>query len=395
MDKMEFTPGNPQEEAPKRVEKKSNKKLRIALIVLAVLVIVGVLTAVLWDANTFDGLRRRFLYARAEKDENGCAMLYDYSGDRAARYAGLGGSLLIASPSQIRLIGDQGTVEFEESVRFQSCVIAQRGELAAVCDVGGSDVYLINSAGLVRHMEVDGQLISATLNEKGYLALTVNDTGYKASVKVYDDSGKPVFDFHSADRFIMSAAVSRDCRCVTAVTLGESDGAFANRLVTYRLNSTKPVNKVDVSGGVVFDVGPVGKRMCAVAEDALYLLSASGEVEHTWRYGNDTLRRCDLCGDGYATVLLGHYKTGTKCRLVTVKEDGTVLGQRELDGDVVNLSASGRYVAVLFTDHMTIYDKTLKELATLTEVSTVRQVMVRSDGSAVLAGLTSASLYLP
>ena len=67
----------------------------------------------------------------------------------------------------------------------------------------------------------------------------------------------------------------------------------------------------------------------------------------------------------------------------------------EVDGDVVDLSVSGRYVAVLFSDHMTIYDKTLRELATLDEVSTVRQVLMRDDGSAVLAGLTSASLYLP
>ena len=94
-------------------------------------------------------------------------------------------------------------------------------------------------------------------------------------------------------------------------------------------------------------------------------------------------------------MLLGHYKAGSQCRLVALKEDGSKLGEKELDGDVVNISASGRYIAVLFSDRMTIYDKNLKELATLTEVSTVRQVMVRDDGSAVLANLTYASLYLP
>ena len=395
MDKMDFNLGNPQEEAPKRVEKKPKKRRIILLSVLAAVVLLAVLAAVLWDANAFDGLRRRFIYAHAEKDENGCARLYDYSGDRAARFAGLEGSLLIASPSQIRLIGDKGSVLFEESVRFESCTVTQRGGLAAVCDVGGSDVYVMNSRGLVRKVTVEGQLLGATLNEKGYLALTVNDSGYKASVKVYDPEGQPVFDFHSADRFVMSAAVSRDCRCVMAVTLGEADGAFANRLVTYRLNSTEPNSKVDLSGGVVYDVGAVGKQFCAVSEDALYFLSAGGELKKTWDYEGDVLRRCDLCGDGYAAVLLGHYKSGGTCRLVTLAEDGRQLGSREVDGDVVNLSAAGRYVAVLFSDHMTIYDKTLKELATLNEVSTVRQVMVRDDGSAVLAGLTSASLYLP
>jgi len=155
------------------------------------------------------------------------------------------------------------------------------------------------------------------------------------------------------------------------------------------------VEKVDVTDGVVYDVSALGKHFGAVSEEAFYVLSGSGELVKTLPFDGDTLRRCDMGGDGYAALLLGHYKSGSRCRLVSVNEDGKVLGELEVDGDVVDLSVSGRYIAVLFSDHMLLCDKTLKELATLTEVSTVRQVMVRDDGSAVLAGLTSASLYLP
>ncbi len=395
MDKMEFALGNPQEEAPKRVQKKPKKGRVVALLILMAVALIAVLIAVLWDANSFDGLRRSVIYAHAEKDENGCARLYDYGGDRAARFAALDGALLIASPSQIRLIGETGAVRYEESVRLQSCAVVQCGSRAAVCDVGGVEIYVLDSHGLARHMEMPGQILAAAMNEKGYLAVTVNDSGYKASVKVYDPDGQPAFDFHSADRFLMSAAVSRDSRSLMAVTLGEADGAFANRLVTYRLTGTEPLNRVDLTGGAVFDVGPVGRRFCAVAEDALYFLNSSGALLETYDFGGDSLRRCSLDGDGYAALLLGHYKAGSQCRLVTVSEDGRQLSALEVDGDVVDLSVSGRYVAVLFSDHMTVYDKNLTELATLTDVSTVRQVLMRSDGSAVLAGLTSASLYLP
>ena len=395
MDNMVFTRGNPQEEAPKRVQPKPKKKRVTALLILIALVLAGVLTAVLWDANAFDGLRRRFIYASAQKDENGCARLYDYSSDRSARFAGLRGSLLIASPSQIRLIGEKGAVLYEHSVRLQSCTVIQRGELAAVCDIGGNEIYLLDSRGLVRQMTVEGQLLSATLNDKGYLAVTVNDSGYKGSVKVYDPMGAPVFDFHSADRYVMSAAVSRDGRHVLALTMGEMDGAFDNRLVTYRLNSAEPVGKVDLQGAVIYDVSALGTHFGAVSEEGFCILSAGGELRHTLPFDGDRLRRCHMGGDGYAALLLGHYKSGGRCRLLTVNEDGKILGQLEVEGDVVELSVAGRYVAVLFGDRLTLYDKTLRELATLTEVSTVRQVLMRDDGSALLAALTSASLYLP
>ncbi|MFR6393990.1 MAG: hypothetical protein ACLUNQ_01765 [Oscillospiraceae bacterium] len=113
-------------------------------------------------------------------------------------------------------------------------------------------------------------------------------------------------------------------------------------------------------------------------------------------YGGDYLRRVSISGDGYAALLLGRYRTGTQHRVVTVNSDGQELASLELDAEVSSLSAAGRYVAVLCSDHLTIYDKTAaSEWPELEEVSEARQVLMRSDGSAVLAGSTAASLYLP
>ncbi len=395
MDKIVFNLGNTQEEAPKRILEKPKKKKTVLFVILAVIVLLAVLAAVLWDANSFDGLRRRIIYARAQKDENGCAMLYDYSSDRTSRFAALEGGLLIASPNQIRLIGEDGAVRYEESVQFQSCAVNRTGSLAVVYDVGGTDLYIMDSHGLVRQMSSSGEIISAALNEKGYLAVTATTSGYKAAVNVYDLDGEPVFTFNSADRFVMTAAVSRDNRFVMAVTMGETDGAYTSRLVTYRLTSTESEAFCDITGGAVYDLGSVGRNYCAVAEDALYMLTAGGALHATYSFEGDSLRRCDLEGEGFAALLLGHYKSGSQCRLVTVDDDGAEIAALEVNSDVLGLSARGRYVAALYSDHMTIYDKTLTECATLHDVSAVREVMMRPDGSAVLAGMSAAKLYLP
>lgn len=395
MDKMEFTLGNPQEERPKRVAKKQRKKKWWLLVALTVVLLCAVLVAVLWDANSFDGLRRSILYARAEKDESGCAKLYDYAADRNSRFAALDGSLLIASPSQIRLMGADGELRFEENIRFRTCTVSAVPSAAAVYEVGGTELYVLDSKGLMYHMTSEGEIISVTLNEAGYLALTANGSGCKASVTVYDLNGAAVFSYRSADRFVMTASLSRDGRSVTAVTLGQSDGVFANTLVTYRVNSTEPCGTCDVTGGAVLDVGTVGHSFCAVAEDALHFFSTDGALRSTFSFDGDSLRRCQMQGDGYAALLLGHYRSGSQCRLVTVNDDGEMLGALEVNSDVLDLSAAGRYIAVLYSDHMTIYDKLLNECALLQEVSAAKEVMVRSDGSAVLAGMSTASLYLP
>ena len=80
MDKKTFGRGNPQEEAPKRIEKRKKIKwLPLLGVTAAVMVIAAV--ALLWDSTVFDGLRRSVIYSRAEKDETGCALLYTYAAE--------------------------------------------------------------------------------------------------------------------------------------------------------------------------------------------------------------------------------------------------------------------------------------------------------------------------
>ena len=102
MDKREFDGGNPQQDAPRRVEKKkiwTRRRLLWLGIVAAVLLAV-VAVSLLWQRGTFDGLRRSVIYACAEKDENGCAQLYRYASDQSGSFASLDGSLVSVSMHQ-------------------------------------------------------------------------------------------------------------------------------------------------------------------------------------------------------------------------------------------------------------------------------------------------------
>ena len=62
---------------------------------------------------------------------------------------------------------------------------------------------------------------------------------------------------------------------------------------------------------------------------------------------------------------------------------------------MLDLSAAGRYLAVLYSNKLVIYDRNLQECSVLEDVSSASRVLMRSDGSAVMAGTNAASLYLP
>lgn len=387
--------GDLQEEQPRRLrqKKKSRKWLWLTLIVLVVLGAVA--AAVLWDANSFDCLRRSIIYARAEKDETGCAKLYYYENDATSRFAAIDGSLVTVAANQVRLLDERSQVLYQNSVRFLHPDLVSGGGVAVAYDIGGTVLYALDSKGLRWQQETEGELIAVTVNPHGYVTAVYNKSGAKAAVTVWDSNGAAVFTFQSAQRFVMTAALGQDDRTLAAVTMGQEDGKFQSFLVLYHTDSDKMVATTPVDGGVAYALETLQREFCAVTEQGLYLLDSGGELKASYSYGGQFLRRCVVGDGGWAALLLSRYKSGGYASLITVDGDGNELGGCDIDGEVLDISTAGRYVAVLFSDRLTIYDKYLTEVATLPDVSEVRAVLMRADGSAVLAGASGASLYLP
>lgn len=387
--------GDLQEEQPRRLrqKKKPRKWLWLTLIVLVVLGAVA--AAVLWDANSFDGLRRSIIYARAEKDETGCAKLYYYENDATSRFAAIDGSLVTVAANQVRLLDERSQVLYQNSVRFLHPDLVSGGGVAVAYDIGGTVLYALDSKGLRWQQETEGELIAVTVNPHGYVTAVYNRSGAKAAVTVWDSSGAAVFTFQSAQRFVMTAALGQDDRTLAAVTMGQEDGKFQSFLVLYHTDSDKMVATTPVDGGVAYALETLQREFCAVTEQGLYLLDSGGELKASYSYGGQFLRRCVVGDGGWAALLLSRYKSGGYASLITVDGDGNELGGCDIDGEVLDISTAGRYVAVLFSDRLTVYDKYLTEVATLPDVSEVRAVLMRADGSAVLAGASGASLYLP
>lgn len=387
--------GDLQEEQPRRLrqKKKSRKWLWLTLTVLVVLGAVA--AAVLWNANSFDGLRRSIIYARAEKDETGCAKLYYYENDATSRFAAIDGSLVTVAANQVRLLDERSQVLYQNSVRFLHPDLVSGGGVAVAYDIGGTALYALDSKGLRWQQETEGELIAVTVNPHGYVTAVYNKSGAKAAVTVWDSNGAAVFTFQSAQRFVMTAALGQDDRTLAAVTMGQEDGKFQSFLVLYHTDSDKMVATTPVDGGVAYALETLQREFCAVTEQGLYLLDSGGELKASYSYGGQFLRRCVVGDGGWAALLLSRYKSGGYASLITVDGDGNELGGCDIDGEVLDISTAGRYVAVLFSDRLTIYDKYLTEVATLPDVSEVRAVLMRADGSAVLAGASGASLYLP
>ena len=371
---------------------------RMAVLVLMLLLVLGVVGfAAFRDAGSMDRARRRLSYNKVAKDSGGKAELFRYDSDRSAEYEMLGNNLLIVSTTRILLLGGQGDELWSQAVSFTNPAIETGGQTAAVYDVGGTELYLFGARGLVRDMsgESGNGILSVSLNASDYLALTTLKSGGRASVAAYAPSGEIVFEFNSSERYVSDAYVIDDNRHLAAVTLGEADGVFASTLTFYAFDSEKPTGSVTLGGSMVLSLRAVGDAVAALEDGRLTLFRADGSLAGSYRFAYPYLRGQSRSGADFAVLLLSRYRSGSALRLVSVDAEGEAIGSLDVRREVLDVSAAGRYAAVLYNDSLTIYTSDLSEYATLSGTDFARRVIMRTDGTALLLGASRAWLYIP
>lgn len=382
--------------APKRERKPVLR--RVLPLLLALVVVLGAVGfAASRGITGADSLRRLLSYNKVEQDADGKAELFRYDSDRTATYTPLGDGLLIVSSTRLQLLGSDGEELWSKTVNFSNPAVALGGTCAAVCDVGGRELYVLNERGLKRDMsgECGNGILAVSLNASDYLALTTLKSGYRASVTAYDASGTPAFAFNSSESYISDARVLDDNRRLAVVTLGEADGVFASTLTIYAFDREQRVSETTFSGAMVLSLGSVDGRLAALQDDRLTLIGADGSLAGNYRFEYPYLRGASLEGDGFAVLLLSRYRSGSSLRLVTVDAEGNVLGTLDERREIVNVSAAGKYVAVLYGDSLTIYHADLTEYVTLSGAEFAKRAVMRPDGTALLIGASRAWLYIP
>ncbi len=194
---------------------------------------------------------------------------------------------------------------------------------------------------------------------------------------------KAVYKFYSGDGYLLNAVLSSDCKNLAAVKLSST----GSEIVRYRLNSEEEQMKADIPSDVAVKAKFGVYGGIAVLTDTEFIaLNDDGSVKNSYDYSEYRLRDFSMDGDGYSVIFCQSYKENDRSNLVTVDDSGKMISRQEIVKEIIDVSASGQYIAVLYSDGLVIYDKNLKERSTYEIDSGAETVMMCSDGAAIVSG---------
>ena len=383
---------------PPAPKKKPNIFVRLLAFLVTLALLLGAVAAVVYrDRLNFDSIRRWFVYRSLEKSESGQTESFQYDSAGKGGYSQVGDDLLVWSTAGVRLYSSGGVEYLNESLTLNRPVADTCGSAALIYDAGGNvlHTYEDRSTSFVLNTEQGHEILSARMGPGGSFAVTTRESGYKGVVTVYSSGGHPVVGIRISTRFVTDGLLSDDGKTVAVLTVGQNEDVFESGLDLYALDGDVPFASYSLGNNAILDLRADGSAFWALGESSLSVARADGSAAVHYDYAGRYLKDYALDGDGFSALLLGKYRAGSGAALVTVGADGQELASLDLEDQVLDLDASGRYVAVLTAAGLTLYTKDLQLYDALENTMGARSVVLRSDGTAFLVGGETARLYIP
>lgn len=379
----------------KKKEKTGKGRSIAVMVILVILAICGVLVGISFNSGGSTPAANRIeqwlgLYA----DSADAHFDFEMYSDNV--FEQLDGGLILASSAQIQSFDARGEPLVSRNSGVTDPVISVKGKYAAVWSVGGEDIYLVNEGKIttIRYSETAAgshPLVSVKVSADGKVAAVTEESGYKGAVSVYSADGSPVYRVYIGSGYPLDAAISPD-GSELAVLMLTVDGS---RLSLYSLSDENELNAWE-SEEIFYSVDYLSAgTLCTVSSQSAVFHSYSLRSQNRYDFYGEYLKDYDSSGDGYIVLLLGKYKVGGSSHLITLDSSGTVLGSIEDGAEPMGISASGKYISVLYGDKNVIYDNRLAESGSVSDTDSVNITLARSDGSIIMVSGGEAIIYKP
>ena len=345
-------------ENPKGKHPGRRRLIRIAfsLLSIAVLTYIAIMLITGRQSSLF-----RLFGSRSDQSSFEMADEYYFDVGRNRVFANLNGSPAAAGTLGIQVFDAGGAETLRDSFRMTSPAIYAQNGYAVSFDINGTAARVFTKTQIVSSIETNGPIISATINKNGWTAICTQDGVSRGVVTVYDSTGKAVYRVSLATGYVLSAALSQDNKGMAILNLTPE----GSRVSYYNLNSENVDRTFDLPSGLALNLWyDSNDDLLLISSQALNKVDKNNECSEIYGFAGKHLRGYAIDED-YIVLYLLDYNVGHSGRLVALSSDGSHVEEMTTEKEIISLSLSDGYLAVLQSDGFAFYDTDFERLLIL------------------------------
>ena len=378
------------EEARRRHRKRARRLMWKRLIVIAVIFLLVFTVWRNWDTLAPDKLLTKIQDTIG--DASG-SFPVDISGSNVQHLARSQNYAVVLSDSYLTYYNDRGGEVTRYPCTYSSAMLRTAGKYALVAEQGGKRLMLTTRSMVLSDTTLDGNILAASVNTKGQIAvLTQGTQGYAVDLTVYDQKGTQLYR-RSRTSLASDVALSADGKKAAVLSLDATNGVLATSVEVFSLTSsdTKSLYTYTAVDTLLYRLNfTSNEQLVAVGESGALLISLDGASPTTYDISARQLLGYTTAQDGTALVLRTRGDTDGG-EVVLLGHDGEQLCSVPFTGEFRHLSAQGKQV-LLLTDGVA---------QVITQAGASKSAPVEADGqqavlfgdNAIVMGLSALQQY--
>ncbi len=271
-----------------------------------------------------------------------------------------GSNYFVLTDTNVSAYSNAGKIIFDELHGFSNPVLTTSDTRALVYDQGGKTAYIYNLSGKINTVDLQHEIITASISRDGDFAIATHSDKYTSVVTVYNNKFKKVFTWNSAKDIINNVLVNSNGNKLAVTTLNAVSGQYETKLSIFNFKSADPLHTLDLKGSLPLSLINTGNGISIIAADKYKFIhwskfstneiTVSGEINLLRKSKNGVLLAYNRVNDRSDNTIL------------LISNKGEKISDFKINNNIIDIQYKNGRVYSASDSVVTIFDKNGKTL---------------------------------
>lgn len=354
--------------------------LEIAALILVFAVCTGLLVYINDGSSDWRGILNSIKRKFVSTNSSSISSIQIEPGEKSL-YLPYKSGMVCVNANGIKYYNIQGREEWREQKSFGNTIVKTAGKYLLVCDELLKTLYLYNGNNMLWEKAVEGEIITASVNEKGFAGIIYKGSKSKMVVEVFDTKGINKVNRYYSSNYAVDVQISPDNK---NIVIGEMDvnGLKVSTGVGFVPVGTELYSSFFEEGSVFASMNYIGKELILVLDDKILNIQPDGSKKIIRQFLPGQVTSVDGGNNRYIVLVEKTNKflnAANKIEIIDTK--GKEIGTCEVSGRVIDVDSDKDVISVNLGDRVTFLNSSGKEISRFNPKKEVRQVKLFQDGN--------------
>ena len=281
--------------------KKINKKKIVIISIIVFILIIFITIGIIYVKN--EPFREWFdkNALRKEISQEKLPTIEIKNNDNPTVYA-FNQNITILNKNEFKIYSSTGKEEKTLNLQITTPIIDSANRYLAIGESKGKKLYLIADREILWEKDINGNISEITVNQNGYVAVTIIDTSYKTVVEMFDEKGNELFKTFVARNRVGDISISNDNKYLAIAEIDTSGTVIKSNIQIISVESAKTDPDNSVKNNIASENNDLltnikyqeKNKLICMYTDKINVISEDGSVQNITKNENKKTNFMDI-----------------------------------------------------------------------------------------------------